>query len=232
MSETSPPSARPPVSGGPKGKRPKGRPKRADAPIVPWSEVDRLLVHGEKVEVEGAATTTRRFPSLLELADRYGVSKNRIWQYASKHKCFDRRKEAEAREEIRYDRIMAARRAEARALGTEDVVEVVDDFIRGFKQAVTDGKVRMDSPGDLDRLVRLKELMLGNADSRNELQGGLTLEAIQARHRKLRGQVDGMTPELAGTAPNTRITQGLGGATAPHTGTDPDLEEAPDDAAL
>jgi hypothetical protein len=57
----------------------------------------------------------------LELADRYGVSKNRIWQYASKHKCFDRRKETEAREEIRYDRIMAARRAEAPAL--EQVAE-------------------------------------------------------------------------------------------------------------
>ena len=183
----------------PPSKRPRGRPRRADAPIIPWDEVDRLLVHGEKVKDEGSGHETRRFPSLEEIGKRYGVSKNRIWQYASKHKCLERRKESEAREQIRYDRIVTARRAEARALGTEDVVEVVDDYIRGFKQAVTDGKVRMDSAADLDRLVRLKELMLGNADSRQEIQGGLTLDAIQERHRKLRAQVDGLTPELAGT---------------------------------
>jgi len=40
--------------------------------------------------------------------------------------------------------------------------------------------------------------MLGNADSRQEIQGGLTLDAIQERHHKLRGQIDGLTPELAG----------------------------------
>jgi hypothetical protein len=188
-----------PESPMPASKRPRGRPRRADAPIIPWDEVDRLLVHGEKVKDETSGHETRRFPSLEEVGKRYGVSKNRIWQYASKHKCLERRKESEVREQTRYDRIVNARRAEARALGTEDVVEVVDDYIRGFKQAVTDGKVRMDSPADLDRLVRLKELMLGNADSRQEIQGGLTLDAIQERHRKLRAQVDGLTPEIAGT---------------------------------
>jgi hypothetical protein len=175
------------------------RPKRADTPVVPWPEVDRLLVHGEKVKLEGTEGHARRYPSFAELGERYGVSRTRIWQYASQHNCMERRKESAARELIRYDRIITERRAAARALGTQDVVEVVDDYIRGFKQAVSDGKVRMDSPGDLDRLVRLKELVTGGADSRSELQGGLTLEAIQARHRKLRGQVERMTAELAGT---------------------------------
>ena len=184
-------------------KRPRGRPRRADAPVVPWDEVDRLLVHGEKLKDDSTGHETICFPSLEQLGKRYGVSKNRIWQYASKHKCMERRKESEVREQTRYDRIVNARRAEARALGTEDVVEVVDDYIRGFKGAVTDGKVRFDSPADLDRLVRLKELMLGNADSRQEIQGGLTLDAIQERHRKLRVQEDALTPELAGTEANT-----------------------------
>ena len=40
--------------------------------------------------------------------------------------------------------------------------------------------------------------MLGNADSRQEIQGGLTLDAIQERHHRLRAQIDGMTAELAG----------------------------------
>lgn len=228
MSETSPPSA-PPSPSSTKAKRPRGRPKRADAPIVPWTEVDRLLVHGEAIAIEGAVTKTRRFPPLSELAERYGVTKTRIWQWASKHKCFERRKESEAREQIRYDRLIAARRAEARALGTEDVVAVVDGYIRGFQKELNEGKVRTDSPGDLDRMVRLKELMLGNADSRSELQGGLTLEAIQARHRKLRGQVEGMTPELAGTA--KPVTGELHEAELAGTTAEPRGEE-PSDGAI
>lgn len=184
-------------------KRPRGRPRRADAPVIPWDEVDRLLVHGEKLKDDSTGHETICFPSLEQLGKRYGVSKNRIWQYASKHKCLERRKESEVREKTRYDRIVNARRAEARALGTEDVVQIIDGYIQGFRTAVDDGKVRFDSPADLDRLVRLKELMLGNADSRQEIQGGLTLDAIQERHRKLRVQEDALTPELAGTDGNT-----------------------------
>ena len=181
-------------------KRPRGRPRKADAPVLPWDEVDRLLVFGEKVTSADGEATALRFPSLEELGQRYGVSKNRIWQYASKHKCLERRKESQVREQTRYERIVVARRAEARALGTEDVVQIIDGYIEGFRKAVDEGKVRFDSPADLDRLVRLKELMLGNADSRQEIQGGLTLDAIQQRHQKLRSQVQGLTPELSGTA--------------------------------
>jgi len=188
----------------PKPNRPRGRPKRVDAPIVPWDEVDRLLVHGEVVKDEENGQKSTSFPSLSELGKRYGVSKNRIWQYASKHKCLERRKESHAREQIRYDRIVSARRAEARALATSDVVRVVDAYIVGFEQALEEGKVRFDSPGDLDRLVRLKELLLGNADSRQEVQGGITLEAIQARHQRVRAQVDGLTPEVSGVVDEAR----------------------------
>ena len=188
----------------PKPNRPRGRPKRVDAPIVPWDEVDRLLVHGEVVKDEESGQKSTSFPSLSELGKRYGVSKNRIWQYASKHKCLERRKESAAREQIRYDRIVSARRAEARALATSDVVRVVDAYIVGFEQALEEGKVRFDSPGDLDRLVRLKELLLGNADSRQEVQGGITLEAIQARHQRVRAQVDGLTPEVSGVVDEAR----------------------------
>jgi len=181
-----------------KPSRARGRPRRADAPIVPWDEVDRLLVFGEKVKDETTGREAVSFPSYTELAARYGVSKSRIWQYAKRAKCLRRREESREREQARYEQKVVERRAEARALGTEDVVRIIDGYIEGFRKAIDEGKVRFDSPADLDRLVRLKELMLGNADSRQEIQGGLTLDAIQERHRKLRAQVDGLTPELAG----------------------------------
>lgn len=184
--------------------RARGRPRRADAPIVPWPEVDRLLVFGEKVKDEASGREGVSFPSYMELAARYGVSKSRIGQYATHAKCLRRREEAHLREQARYEQKVVERRAEARALGTEDVVQIIDGYIEGFRKAIDDEKVRFDSPADLDRLVRLKELMLGNADSRQEIQGGLTLDAIQQRHQKLRAQVDALTPELAGTEPENR----------------------------
>ncbi len=181
-----------------KSSRARGRPRRADAPVVPWDEVDRLLVFGERVKDEATGREGVSFPSYTELAARYGVSKSRIGQYATRSKCLRRREETHQREQARYEQKVVERRAEARALGTEDVVRIIDGYIEGFSKAVEEGKVRFDSPADLDRLVRLKELMLGNADSRQEIQGGLTLDAVQQRHQRLRGQIDGLTPELAG----------------------------------
>lgn len=180
--------------------RARGRPRRADAPVVPWPEVDRLLVFGERVKDEATGREAVSFPSYMELAARYGVSKSRIGQYATRAKCLRRREETREREQARYEQKVVERRAEARALGTEDVVRIIDGYIEGFRKAVDEGSVRFDSPADLDRLVRLKELMLGNADSRQEIQGGLTLDAIQQRHQRLRAQVDAITPELAGVA--------------------------------
>jgi len=182
-------------------RRPRGRPKKADAPIVPWDEVDRLLVFGEVVKDAETGRETVKFPSLQDLGGRYGVSRNRVWQYASKHRCYARREEARLKTQARFEEKVVEKVAEARALATADVVAVVDDYIRGFRRAVDDGKVRFDSPADLDRLVRLKELLAGNVDSRQELRGALTLEAVQQRHQRLRAQIDALTPELSGEVP-------------------------------
>ncbi|MBI5545158.1 MAG: AT hook motif domain protein, partial [Deltaproteobacteria bacterium] len=86
-----------------KVKRPRGRPKRADAPIVPWDEVDRLLVFGEKVTDPETGFESASFPSFGELAKRYGVSKSRIGQYATSAKCLERRKEATLKTQARYE---------------------------------------------------------------------------------------------------------------------------------
>jgi hypothetical protein len=201
-----------PVTPAQPSKRPRGRPRRADAPVVPWDEVDRLLVFGEKVKNTETGVEAVKFPSLAALGERYGVSRNRVWQYASKANCLKRREEMLLKTRAAYERKVVERRAEARALGTEDVVQIIDGYIEGFRKAVDEEKVRFDSPADLDRLVRLKELMLGNADSRQEIQGGLTLDAIQQRHQKLRAQVDALTPELAGTAADNPEGSGDDGA--------------------
>lgn len=183
----------------PPHRRRPGRPKRADAPVIPWDVVDKLLVHGEVVVDPRNGQEALRFPSLAVLAKRYGISRTLVWKYASRAKCFERRKEARAKILARTDAKVIEKVSNARAAASSDVAGIVDTFISGFRKALDDGKVRFDSPADLDRLVRLRELVNGNADTRSDITGGLTLEALQVRHRRLRSQLDGMSPELAGT---------------------------------
>jgi hypothetical protein len=179
-------------------KRPPGRPKIGQGPVIPWLEVDALIVQGEAIT--GAGPGERRYPSLRELAQRFGVSQTRIWQYTQKHKCFERRKEMSLRTQARTDQILAEKVAGERAIATTDLVRIVDQYLLGFEKELRDGHVKTDSAADFDRLARLRELLVGGVDSRTELTGTLTLEAIQQRHRQLRDQAAGMTPALTGTA--------------------------------
>jgi hypothetical protein len=176
-----------------------GRPKRGEGPNVPWPAVDLALVHGERQVDPQTGEEVLRYPSLADLAERYDVSRTLLWKFARRRNCYERRKEAQLKTQARTDDKVIEKVASARAAATSDVAAIVDTFISGFRKALDEGKIRVDSPADLDRLVRLRELVSGNADSRGELLGQVSLEAIQGRHRRLRGQLEGMTPELAGT---------------------------------
>jgi hypothetical protein len=98
-----------------KPRRPRGRPKKADAPIVPWDEVARLLVFGEVAKNPDTGIEAVKFPSLAELGARYGVSRNRVWQYASKARCYQRREEARLKTQERYEQKVVEKVAEAAA---------------------------------------------------------------------------------------------------------------------
>jgi hypothetical protein len=188
-------------------KRRSGRPKRADAPTIPWITVDKILVFGER-EVDPASGGERiRYPSLAELATRYGVSRTLMWKYAHKHKVYERRRETQLKTDARTEAKVIEKLSSARANAAADVIGVIDQFMLRFQSDLLDGRVKTDSAADFDRMARLRELMSGGADARLELQGGLTLEAIQARHRAVRSQVAQLTPAIAGTAESGVVTE-------------------------
>jgi len=178
--------------------RPQGRPRKSDAPRVPWHEVERLLVFGESVADEAEGPASMRYPSFREIAERYQVSKSLIGKYATKHNCLKRREENRAREQIQYEQKVVKKRAEARAISTDDAVRIIDDYLQRFEEALEEGRVRFDNAGDFNTMLRLKEFVQGRADSRQEIQGMLTLEEIQARHRRLRDEIDALDPGLSG----------------------------------
>ncbi len=171
-----------------------GRPMKNEGPSFPTEEVDRLLVHGEEVPMGDGSAATVAFPSFRDIARRFDVSHSLITRYARQHDCLGRRKRAQRRVESRADEKLIELRAEALAFTRDDQVRTIDRFLVQFEEAVQDGRVRCDNPSDFNVMVRLREFIMGEADSRTEVLGGMpTLEELQARHREMlrAGRPDG-----------------------------------------
>jgi hypothetical protein len=81
-----------------------GRPKSADAPIIPWHEIDKALVFGEVIQDAKSGREMVKFPSIAVLAKRYGCSRTLIWRFASRSRCYARREEARLKTQDTYER--------------------------------------------------------------------------------------------------------------------------------
>jgi len=165
--------------------RPKGRPPKGAPPALPAEEVDRLLVFGEVVTCDDGESQTVVFPSYRDLAERFEVSTTLIAKYSKEHNCLRRRKQAKARIQAQADQKLVELRATAVALSKDDELRIIDGFLAGFEKALAEGRVRFDNPGDFNTMVRLKEFVMGGADSRQEIHASLSLEDIQARHQRM-----------------------------------------------
>ena len=108
-----------------------------------------------------------------------------IAHYAKKHNCLRRREEATARIAVETDKKLVELRATAIAMSKDDELRIIDTYLAGFEGALADGRVRFDNPTDFNTMVRLKEFIQGGADSRQEIHAALSLEDIQARHRRM-----------------------------------------------
>ena len=177
-----------------KGPGKPGRPRKAEGPRVPYDEVDRLLVHGEVVKSEDGKSDVVVYPSYRDLANRFGVAHSLIHQYGRKYNCLRRREQARSRLAAKVEQKVLEMRATALALSKEDGLRMIDTYLLNFEKALADGRVRYDNPSDFNTMLRLKEFILGNADSRQEVHAVLSLEDLQARHRQMlrmqRGEVD------------------------------------------
>ena len=165
--------------------RKSGRPPRSASPQIPWEEVDRLLVFGEVVTSEDGTSTTTVYPTYRELGERFGIAHSLVGRYAKQHDCMQRREQSRAEIVAKADKQLVSLRANAAALSREDGLRLVDKFLLRLGEAVDEGRVRCDSSADLNLLLRLKEFLLGGADSRTEIHGELSLEQLQLRHARM-----------------------------------------------
>lgn len=161
-----------------------GRPRRADAPKVPWEEVERLLVTGEEVENENGFIVVH-YPSYRDLGVRYGVAPSLIAGFSQRHNCLRRRKDTKIRAQALAESLVIERRAADLAVTTEDALRIIDMGIIEFGKALEEGRARVDTVADLNTLLRLKQLLLGDADSRQEVVHGISLEDLQQKHAEM-----------------------------------------------
>lgn len=186
-----------------------GRPRKSEPPRLPYDEVDRLLVFGEVVQTESGESTTVVYPSYREIARRYGVSHSLIAQYSKRHDCLRRRKEAKARIAVKTDQKLVEMRATAIAVSKDESLQIIDTYLAGFREALAEGRVRFDNPTDFDRMCRLKEFMLGGADSRQEIHAALSLEDLQARHQRMLREMRSSSSALRGELLDAKVVPSL-----------------------
>jgi hypothetical protein len=189
----------------PTEKRKPGRPRHQDAPVIPWEELDRALVFGEVQILEDGKHTTF-YPSYRALAERYGVVVSVIAEYAKSHNTMKRRKETAARVAVRTEEKLIELRAESLAVGEDRLVAMIDDFLLKFEGALKEGRVRTDSPTDVNTLARLKQFIMGGADSRQEVRNILSLEALQERYARMAREAEFATPAMAGVIESNNKT--------------------------
>ncbi|ACY13346.1 hypothetical protein Hoch_0718 [Haliangium ochraceum DSM 14365] len=169
---------------------PVGRPKKNSDRRVPYEEVDRLLVFGEVVACDDGKGVTTVYPSFREVARRYGVSHSVVTSYAQRHNCMRRREIAQARIEAKTDEKLTEMRANRFALTKDDELRIIDRYLSEFEEAVAAKRVPCDNPSDFNTMLRLKQFIQGGADSRQEVHAGFSLEALQARHRRMLRHLD------------------------------------------
>ena len=173
-----------------------GRPRKNSEPVVSWDMVDKLLVHGEKVETNEGFTI--EFPSFRQLAKRFNISHSSVARYAKLHNCLQRRSQVDKKARAISDDQLARLRADEITVTRDDILRTLEIFILKFEEALSEGRVRCDNPTDFNTMLRLREFILGNADSRTGAVEGITLEKIAERYEQMQKEWDESTPEMRG----------------------------------
>ena len=143
-------------------------------------------------------TSNTVYPTYRELAEKYGVAPSVIADYAKSHNTMHRRKYGEHRIEARRDEKIIEARATAEAITVAEMLALIDEFLIKFREALKEGRVRTDSPADVNTLIRLKSFLEGGADSRQEIRHMLSLEVLSERHERYMRDLESSTPAMAG----------------------------------
>lgn len=184
------------------GRRRRGAPRGGFDRTIDWRSIEKDYLYGwetEGSESDPLIPPIRHFPTMRELGDKYGVHHSLIGRKAKQLEWRKRRKQFKEALNEETDRAIA----KAAALSTADAVALIDKWIGRWEANLRQKRVRADNVNDLDKILRLREFLLGNADQRSETNHVVSLDAMQQRYadqraeRVRRGELNA-SPALAG----------------------------------
>lgn len=162
-------------------RRSRGRPRGGFLPQheVDWRAIEKAYIYGDVLDETGDPLhpDARHYPSMRELSERFGLHGSAIGTHSKRFGWVKRRKAFMISLQEETDRAVA----KAAALSTADAVGIIDVWVGRFETALQANQVRADNVSDLNCIMRLREFLLGNADSRAETTHTLTLDAMQKR---------------------------------------------------
>ena len=188
----------PPASERTEERRPRGRPRKIDSPHIPYDELDRALVFGELRQSLDAGGQLVVFPTVGELAERYGVAASLISRYATEHNCKQRREIAQFRVQARVDEKLVELTADTLADVKTELKLMAAELLRQFRERLREGAVRLDDPSTFNTIGRFLLLLDGQAEGRQEVAVGLSLADLEARHRQVIEEARRFSPLEAG----------------------------------
>jgi len=203
-----------------------GRRRIGAPPRYNVEELDKLLVFGHPRPMPDG-TVSVYYPTRQEIADQLRIAASTVATHWKKHDCARRRAEARARIMARVEAQLVEETVETIAMSRDRTIAVIDKYIARYEAAVEDGVARTDLASDFDRMVRLKELLTGNAESRAEVQQTLSLELAQRQHAQVLHELEQASAAELGMIIDTTAVERLEAAT-----TDELVEDALGDPAV
>ena len=175
-----------------------GRPRRGHG--VPWEEIEQIFIFGEPYTGQDGVPYVR-YPTMKELGDRFNVNPRTISRRVHDGGWLERRQHVKGRQDELIGEALLRERVERQVDARADATEVCELLIAQVKGAVQEGRFTVNSPRELDTIVRLFLKLSGEADKVHQHQHDHVhdLSTLQSRFADARRRHNRLPSEF-GTA--------------------------------
>lgn len=164
-----------------------GRPRGRFAEID-WVLGEKLYVEGEEIHSIDGGEPERAWPTLESIGKRLGCTMQAVFNHAKRNKW----KEKKRKFQYEFEHGEYVARAEDRpnpaSRLTRKPIEIVEDYLALFEDAVKNRKLRADAVGDFDKAVRLRAFLLNEGAAEQTKRQLMSLEEMRERHESSRAR--------------------------------------------
>ena len=174
---------------------PHERPKKKPVPTEPektkkaspfeWETAERWFVDGYE-EVNEHGEHVHVWPIMKQVAVRLGCSQQSVAYKAQQGNWLERQRLSQIKAKLEWQQEEARRdireNGDPRTRPIKEPTELLEQAVRKFQESFDKGRIRTDTIGDFERLVKLRHWLEEQQATRKGTEGELSLEQLQARH--------------------------------------------------